>query len=373
MLHTDIPTPLEVEHLAAARTPASVSIYLSTTPVTRDADATKIEFTNAVEAAIAELEAAGHDKRELWKLRAHADELADDDEFWPYLSNSLVVFITPESIRTFRLPNQLTPITEVADRFFIKPLLRALTFPQAAFVLAVSENAVRLVEVTPDAPAFEVAVADLPRDAASAVGKASIGGRSASGRIQGSEGKKVRLHQYARAIDRALRPILTGHELPLILAASEPLASIYRSVNSYLRLAAGVIEGNPETTSDADLAAAARSVLDGIYVEELAQVRDLFAQRANQGRTATDLSDIARAATFGAVDTLLVSIDGMVPGTIDEATGALTLVDEATADDYGVVDEIVRRALRSGATVMGVRDDEIPGGGPAAAILRYSA
>ena len=39
-------------------------------------------------------------------------------------------------------------------------------------------------------------------------------------------------------VNAALRPILASLDVPLILAASEPLASIYRSVNSYPGLAA---------------------------------------------------------------------------------------------------------------------------------------
>jgi hypothetical protein len=69
-------------------------------------------------------------------------------------------------------------------------------------------------------------VPGLPTDAASAAGKASIADRSPSARLQGSEGQKVRLRQFARKVDQALRGVLTGLELPLILAATEPLESI---------------------------------------------------------------------------------------------------------------------------------------------------
>jgi hypothetical protein len=90
-----------------------------------------------------------------------------------------------------------------------------------------------------------VSVDGLPTDVASAVGKSSISDRAPSGRIQGSEGQKVRMRQYARAIELALRPILAGGDVPLILASTEPMDSIYRSVNSYPRLAATTIPGNP--------------------------------------------------------------------------------------------------------------------------------
>src|SRR5689334_9813533 len=166
-------------------------------------------------------------------LRDELDDLAEDDAFWAHQAHSLAVFATPSRARTFQVPNRLAPMVEVSDRFHVKPLLRSATFPQAAFVLALSQNAARLVEVSPDAPPAEVGVPGMPSDAASAVGKASIADRSPDRRVQGDEGQKVRLRQYARQVHDALRPILTGLDLPLVLAASEPLASIFRSVSTY--------------------------------------------------------------------------------------------------------------------------------------------
>jgi hypothetical protein len=85
-----------------------------------------------------------------------------------------------------------------------------------------------------------------------------------------------------------------------------------------------------------------------------------------------DVGDIARAATFGAVDTLLVDIDETVPGTVDEQTGAIEHIDADDATDYGVVEEVARRVWRTGGSVLAVRREDLPEGGPAAAILRYA-
>ena len=274
-------------------------------------------------------------------------------------------------MRTFRLPNHLVEMVKVSDRFHVKPLLRAVSFPQAAFVLALAQGSVRLVEVAPDVPAFDVPVPDMPKDVASAVGKESITDRAPRGRLQGSEGQKVRMRQYARLVDHALRAVLAGLDLPLILAAAEPLDGIFRSVNSYPHLADAGIAGNPEEVSDGDLAAAARGVLDELYAADLAALRELFETRTSQGRGAIELSDVGRAATYGAIDTVLVDIDVDLPGVVDEESGAVTL---GGGDDagYGVIDEIARRVLLSGGRVVAVRADDIPGGGPAAAILRYA-
>jgi hypothetical protein len=75
------------------------------------------------------------------------DELLEDDEFWEEQARSLAVFASPTGLRTYRLPNRLTSSVEVADRFYVKPLLRAVTFPQAGFVLALASGSVRLVDV----------------------------------------------------------------------------------------------------------------------------------------------------------------------------------------------------------------------------------
>lgn len=371
-LHTDIPTRSELERLLARRDPACVSIYLPTTPFTQDAQADRIELKNLVGEATDQLEAAGADRRVVLDLRESLDDLVDDDDFWAEQAHSLAVFAAPGSVRTFRLPNQLSAEVEVGDRFYVKPLLRAVTFPQAAFVLALASGSVRLVEVTRAGAPFTVPVHGLPSDAASAAGKASIADRSPSGRLQGSEGQKVLLRQFARKVDQSLRSVLTGLELPLILAAAEPMDAIYRSVNSYPHLVEEGIAGSPDQQSDAALADAARTVLDAVYARELAAVRERYEQRFEQDRASADVAAVARAATYGAVDTVLVDIDHKLPGEVDEQSGAVTFAPDDDAASYGVVDEIARRVLLHDGSVLAVRSSDIPGGGPVAAILRYA-
>lgn len=375
MLHTDIPTADDILELITSRTAASVSIYVETDPATTQDEAARLALADLASTAVKQLREAATDRDQRLAVDAVGqllDDLREDSGFWRHLSHSLAVFVTPDSIRTFRLPNRLSPLVEAGDRFYVKPLLRAVTFPQTAFVLALSQNAVRLVEVTADAPAAAVEVPDLPTDAVDAVAVDSISGRTQQGRIQGSEGLKVRLTQYARAVERALRPVLAGTSVPLVLAGTDPLASIYRSVNTYPHLTTAVLTGNPETTSDAELAQRVRPLLDELYQGSLAELRDRFGRLEAEGRAATDLAEVARAATYGAVDTLLVDIDRTVPGAVDEETGAITVVEAAGAEHYGVVDEVVRRVLINGGKVLAVRSADLPTESQVAAILRFA-
>jgi Bacterial archaeo-eukaryotic release factor family 11 len=370
-LHTDMPTRAQVDRLLDSRQPVSVSIYLPTDPVS-DGEAERIELGNLAGEAERQLTEAGTAKADVGAVADAIADLADDPELWRHRARSLAVFVTPESSLTFRLPNHLLPLVEVSDRFHVKPLLRAVTFPQVALVLALAQGSVRVVEITPDVDPAPVDVPGLPRDVASSVGKASIRDRSPSRRLQGAEGQKVRMRQFARQVDQALRPLLGGLGVPLILAAAEPLESIYRSVSTYPLLAGPGVSGSPEGMSDAELAEAARRVLDELNAASLRDVLELYNRRESESRAAADLAVVARAATFGAVDTVLVDIDESVPGVIDDQTGAIELDDADDAVNYGVVDEIARRVWRTGGTVLAVRREDVPGDGPAAAILRYA-
>ncbi len=371
MLHVALPTRAEIERLAAFRGGPAVSLYLPTPPLTQDAQADRIQLKNLLKAAVVEIEGTGAAKRSVRAIEESVEAIIDDDDFWAEQANSLAVFATPESVRTFRLPNRLVPLVEVSDRFHLKPLLRSVAFPHHAFLLAISMGAVRLVEVSADLPPHEITVPGLPRDAAHALGRRSHierRGNMASGE---STSENASMTRYARAVDQALRPVLSGHERPLILAASEPLASICRSVCSYPHLAVEVIAGSADHTSDHELAAAARAVLDGVYASEIAGIGSLFATRAGQGRATCDVSTAARAATFGAIDQLIVDMDVDMPGTVAENDGAVTFADKADGVNYSITDEITRRAMLSGARVVAARASDIPGGGALAAILRY--
>jgi len=371
MLHIDLPSRKEIEALADYRGAPAVSIYLLTSAVTQNTDVDRIALKNLLKEAIDQLEAVGTDKRLIWPIEEAVAAILEDESFWAYQANSLAIFASPDRVLTYRLPNKLTNLVEVSDRFHLKPLLRSVTFPHHAYVLAISMGAVRLVEVSADLPPHDIAIPNLPRDAAGALGRRSHVERAGQMRSGEATSEHSLLVRYSRTVDQALRPILKGEDVPLIVAAAQPLASIFRNTSSYGHVASQVIAGNADDTADHVLATEARAVLDSIYAEEITDLAGLFATRAAQGRGTTDIAQAARAATYGAVDTLLVDIDAHVPGIVDELDGTVTFDETPDAVNYGVLDEIARRVLRSGGRVMAVRRDDIPSKGNLAAILRY--
>ena len=391
MLHIDIPTLAEFKALAQIKGETCVSLYLPTSPLGGSARTNRTAFKDIAKEALSQLKEAGTDKKKISVFEERFEHLAgaehdvqDDDKirklqrakpdpvesFWHYQANGLAVLATPSMMRTFRLPNRPRPLAEVADRFHLTPLIRAMTSPHDVFVLALAEESVRLIHAFANFPPERLQIPELPRNAEEATRRPSVHVRAPRGRLQNLEGEKVLLHQYARKVDQAVRSALAGQDKPLVLAAAEPLASIFRSVNTYPRLAAETIEGNPDLKTDAELEDVAIPILDRLYSHELKAVIALY-DELKPRRATTDVSYAAHAATAGVIDQLLVDLDAVIPGLVSDIDGSVTYSASDDAETYSVVDEVARRALCTGARVLGARKEEMPERAPLAAILRY--
>lgn len=368
MVHTDIPSQAEITDLATVAGRTCISIYSPTADTAQDFERVQQEFASLLRTALDQVQ----DSAERDTIEKSFKSLTEWSDFWRFQSRTLVVHATTESIRSYRLPNRLDPVAYAGDRFYIKPMLRTVTFPQTAFVLALAEGGVRLVHVHADQAPKEVKVPNLPSDLESLLGKPERSGYGPGSQPHNPDGHTTKIQQYVRAVDHALRTTLTGHGIPLILAAAEPIASIYRATTTYPKLLSQGIEGNAQALSEGDLAEAARTVLDDHYRDQLVELRELFEERRAHGLGLTDVADVAKAATYGSIDTVMVNIDGVLPGTIDPQTGEVHFSDTDDGRVGGVVDEIARRALLSSSRVIAVRSDDMPAGAEVAAILRYT-
>jgi hypothetical protein len=111
-------------------------------------------------------------------------------------------------------------------------------------------------------------------------------------------------------------------------------------------------------------------ILNRLYERDLKEAIARFNELKPRYAT-TDVSYAAHAATAGAVDTLLVDLDAIIPGLASEIDGSVTYASDDDAETYSVVDEIARRALCTGARILSATRDELPDHAPLVAILRY--
>src|ERR1700716_4013230 len=246
MLHIDIPTLTEFKALAQIKGETCVSLYLPTSPLVDNIRANRIAFRDLAREALAQLREAGADKRKIAVFEERFDHLAglehdvqDEDKirklerakpdpfdtFWHYQANGLAVLSTSGLMRMSRLPNPPKPLAEVADRFHLTPLIRAMTSPHDILVLALAEESVRLIRAFANFPPVRLQVPHLARNAEEATRRPSFHVRAPRRRLQDLEGEKVLLRQYVRKVEHAMQSVLAGRNAPLALAAGAALAS----------------------------------------------------------------------------------------------------------------------------------------------------
>lgn len=375
----DIPTQHDIVALSEQRAASSVSLYLASgtgpgagserQPFSLDSEAASLALRSAATSAMAELREIGADRQEQDGIGESVQALERDRGLWATQARSMAIFLAPDFVRSFRLMNELPTRSAVGDRFDIGPLLRATTFGHSGYVLAVTEGDVRLLFLGPDASSEEIELDALPADVGENLETTVTSGRFDRVRAQGALGPKVEQRSYASAVQEAVLEVIGDSALPLVLCAARDLEPAYRDVNTYARLLDDGIDANPSSLSAKDLEARARAVLEQHGEGELVSWRERFGTLRADGRASSQLSDIARAATSGLVDTLLFDLESVDEGTIDE-WGAITPADEPGPSTYGLLDEVAVRVLRGGGTVKAVRQADLPDESPAAATFR---
>ncbi|MBI4480639.1 MAG: hypothetical protein HY651_11505, partial [Acidobacteria bacterium] len=214
----------DISALIAARGTLAISIFMPAYRAGTETLQNPIRFKNQLRQAEQRLSEMGVRAAEVRSLLEPLRSLVDNYDFWQHQSDGLAVFRSADLFRSFRLPIDFPELAVVTDRFHIKPLLGFLTADGHFFVLALSQNTVRLLECT-RYKADEVPLPEaVPKSLAESlkfddiekhlqlhsVGQGGEGGRTAvfHGHGTGSEEEKSRLAAYFRQIDRGLREIL---------------------------------------------------------------------------------------------------------------------------------------------------------------------
>lgn len=364
--HHHLPSSEDLEHLSA-RTEYAVTIYLPTAPSPQERSASQTAVKSAVDEALRQLKQDGAPAGVGEQLRSQWRSVDRDTELWGSLSSSLAIFLAPEVNEVFVLPNRLEPQSQVADHFDLGQLLRSVTFPHEAYALTLSANGWDLWRATAEARVTPLELSgDYPNDAAEATHRDSIRSRDKNRSLVGDEGKKALLdayaHRVAEAVTTELNQRRVAADTPFFLCGAEPLLSLFTE-----RFGRDVIQvpGAAERLTADQLDEQVRHRLDGLYAERANERLDAIADTVSSGLVATDLGDIARAASHGMVDTLLFDFTVDIYGRIDPDSGAVERVGEGerTLPDgtpaYDLLSQIAVLVLRQGGTVLALRDEEV--------------
>jgi hypothetical protein len=324
--------------------------------------------------------------RDIEALLEPARAVVEDSVFWQYQADGLAAFMAPGLMRTFRVPLHFEELLVVASRFHLKPLLPLLVGDSRFYVLALSQNEVRLIEATRSS-AGEVDLATAPGSLREALrfddperqlqyhtAAPHSGGRRAAvfhGHGVGTDDRKDNVLRFCQQVDRGLGPVLRAGSAPLVLAAVESIAAIYRRANTYQHLLDAMIAGNPEGLSERELHSKAWPLVEPVTRAERDAAVARYAAARGSTRTTASLVEALRAAADGRVNVLFVPVGVQRWGTFADATREAVLHDSPGAGDEDLLNVLALRTWRHGGTVYAVTPAEMPDGGDVAALLRY--
>ncbi|OGO63501.1 MAG: hypothetical protein A2030_10705 [Chloroflexi bacterium RBG_19FT_COMBO_50_10] len=387
----DILTRAELEQLMRKEQQWCVSIYLPTHRTGREAQQDPIRLKNLLGEAEKRLSDQGVGRRDIQKMLEPAIKLLQDSHFWQHQSDGLAIFLSTNRVRRYRLPLNFEEFVAVMDHFHIKPLLPLFTGDGQFYILALSQNKVRLLNGTRDSVS-EVDIGQVGGSLAEAIPSddhqvslqlhtsGSTGGISGSGSVtfhgQGGgsdESAKNELLRYFRLVSDGLTEFLQEDQRPLVLAGVEYLLPIYKEANTYPNLIDRVIKGNPDLLRIEELHKSAWDIIGPLFQATQEEAVAHYQQLAGQAsaRVADTLEKILPAAYHGQVETLFVATGMQQWGIFDLVTNEIEYHDQMESGDEPLLDLAAVQSYLKGGIVYAVEPEKVPGGTNAAAVLRY--
>ncbi len=382
---------------AGGQTEASlcISLYMPTAHVEADLEQNPIRLKNLLKSTRQQLQQNGHDEEDVAAMLEPARRLLDQTVFWRGMSDGLALFMTPEGMDLYRLPIAFEELGVVGERFHLKPLFPLIASNNRFYVLALSQNQVRLFQGT-HYGISEVEGKEIPENIVDALLKFEEPNRQVQAHTSYRNGgggpdiaphgqapqsddashrPKDRLKRFFDEIDHGVCTVLEGESAPLVLAGVSYYLPLYREANGYAQLVEDeMVTGNPERLHPKELHKRTWEIVEPLFTSSQAEAMDQFHhQMGNGGLASCDLHEIIPASVYSRVDTLFVPVGRHRWGHYDVTGNAVLLHDEQEAGDEDLLNVATLHTYLNGGTVHALRPENMPTEAHLAATFRYPA
>lgn len=389
----NIPSKNELRYLMVPQNGICISIVLSTHRMGVEMQSDPLKLRNAIRTVEKQLHESGpSSKEESEKLLKPVEALLDEKAFWQHEGDGLVIFRSSHLFRVYRTPLHVTDQIIISDHFYVKPLLPLLVDDGRFYVLALSQNAIRLLEGThyniqeialPGAVPRSLAEAleydDIEDNdvrhysSSSGAGTGKRGRRAAIfyGQGVGIDDLKDQILRYFQQVNHGLHELLRDETAPLVLAGVEYLIPMYREANTYPHLMEQAITGNPDKLKAATLHKQAWAIVQPFFLKPEREAANRYRAAMGTGYASKAIEEVLLAAAYGRVESLFVALDQMQWGRFDAATNTLARHQEAEPGDEDLLNVAAVQTLLHDGAVYAVEQAEMPDESPIAAVYRY--
>ncbi|HYO82140.1 MAG TPA: hypothetical protein VES20_12115 [Bryobacteraceae bacterium] len=298
---------------------------------------------------------------------------------------SLVVLRSPDVFRAFQVKPLLDEAVVISNHFGVFPFLGALQVAEEKFyILALSQNNVRLLRCTPDSseqvdlgPNTPVSLEEwlntrLPNSAPDHgtvrdAPEGSTGGSFTS--THDRDNKDEHIYNFFRVIDRAVFDLLRGQKYPVVLCGVEYERTMYKGLSQYEHVMSEGVQGSPESLKGGEMHGRALEVVQEFFAQPAKKALALWERMGGTDRVSTRLPDVVKAAFEGRVAHLFAAEGAQTMGVFDRTTMQMA----ASGRHEDLVSAAALQTIAHGGDVFILSPADMPGGQEItmAAVLRY--
>ena len=388
----DILSKEEIKKLIVTSSEYCISIYMPAHEQWNNMDEDKIRYKNQLQEIEKILEKKNLRKKEIDKLLNPPRNLLEDNEFWNHQSRGLAVFISPDSFYTYVLPIEVEEKHFVSNRFYIKPLIPALSGDERYFLLALDLNSIKLYE----GGRFTLNEITLPDDTPVTIKQAmrwddpeksvqfhtgtqtQVSGqnRSAIFHGHGSGGMdeavyKEKILEFFRMADKGIYSIIGKENIPLILAGVEYLIPIFRKAASYPNIFERGLDVDPETLNKTELHKKSWELIKPYFKKNQEKAFNKYEDLVNNHKASDDLKEIVKAAHAKRIESLFINIDENKWGEFNPDKNEVILSSNGSKGHRELLDLAAAYTLLNSGKIYALHTDQMPAENPAAAVFRY--
>ena len=342
----------------------AVSIYMPTHRVSAKQEHDILVYKNLVkslEPKVEEMLDKNHSSKLLRSLRS----LESDLDLWNESLDGLVIFATLDFIWVYRLPETLTPLATVGNRFHLVPLLKFFQTHDTVILLALHADHFRLYQAGP----YGIHPLQLPDTIPTTLKEvlgthhtdsyhthgsyASVSNRSSFHGHGGAPAEEEldQLRFFTRINQFLSTYVPSTHPMPVILVALDHIQSAFMKHSTIATLESPGILYSFDDLDEATLLRLLSERATKMFDAAIEPLIERYHTLKNEGLSAPDSTKLHNALSEGRVDTLFI-----------------------TAEPNGHADHvnhILHQALAKGTDVFVLVQDKMPEPTIAAGLLRY--
>jgi len=366
-----------------------LSIYMRTYRAGKETQQGRIRLKNLLQEAEEKLMQNGMRRSDVQLFLAPLEEMILNNQFWQNQRDGLAVFLSKDIYNYYSLPFEFDDFLFIGQHFYVKPLLPFILGDGQFYVLALSQNDVRMFECS-RVNVREIEIKNIPHSLAEAMqyddpqrqlqqhsntlpGTNSKAAALFNGQGIGPDDSKNNILRYCRLIDQGLQDVLRSKKAPLVMMGVDFLLSIYRHANSYAFLTDETIPGNPEELSGEDIQTLAWPLVEHYFHKAEQEALTYYGPFQGTGRTIKEIAEVVPASYNGRIELLFLA-DGEKQkqwGIYDFVQNSVKIHSEPEPGDDELYDLAIRQTILNGGSVYIMDQMKMPEGGNMAALLRY--